>query len=260
MKKRILLASTTAVAIVTTICLFITTLAHVNAEVFNAFNTLERMECIEEETEEEKQTTETRTNKQNDILRYNRSSEDYYIPRYLGCDDQAYTMARIKKNRAGSATEAVENEAETAKEVARSSAPHYSIAGHVMPLEWQDYLYAELQKYGTEKLAPYLQAQAFQESRFNTYDITNNLDYGLFQYRITWWKHHCEQAGIYGNADIFNPYTQIKVRAFLASKVYLETGSIEAVMKRHINGGDERNERYWKHEILPWFEQIERIG
>lgn len=145
------------------------------------------------------------------------------------------------------------------EEVPQPAIPHYSIAGHVMPIEWQDFLYTELQKYGTEELAPYLQAQALQESRYNERDCTNGMDYGLFQYRLQWWKHHCEQAGVYGDADIYNPYTQIVVRANLASKVYLQTGSIEAVMKRHVNGGDARNEEYWLNEVSPWFSQIEQI-
>lgn len=270
MKHPIILSSILSSLAVSAICLFITMLTRAEMEQYNTPNALEGVYCVEQATVEEKETETVQTVHQ----------EKHYIFRYICLSENTETNRfdtgpeKVEADSEGTiiaesevSIEESENDNqkyiykdETQEEVAQPSTPHYSIAGHIMPLEWQDFLYKELQKYGTEELAPYLQAQALQESRFNHKDITDGLDYGLFQYRLKWWKDHCEQAGIYGDADIFNPYIQIRVRANLASKVYLKTGSIEAVMKRHMNGTDEQNARYWLEQVSPWFDQIVRIN
>lgn len=88
--------------------------------------------------------------------------------------------------------------------------PIYSVDGDILDLDLQRFAWEELKSKGIEWWMPYLMLTAYQESSFNIYDITDGLDYGLLQYRITFWDERAERYG-YAGADIFNPYVQIYI-------------------------------------------------
>ena len=88
--------------------------------------------------------------------------------------------------------------------------PVYMVDSEVMDLDLQRFAYEELESQGIGWWMPYFCLTAYQESRFNVYDVTDDLDYGLLQYRITFWEERAARYG-YPGADVFNAYVQIYI-------------------------------------------------
>lgn len=127
-----------------------------------------------------------------------------------------------------------DNEPETEPEPTEAAEefPIYVVDGDVLDLDLQRFMYEELKSKGIEDWMPYAMLTAYQESSFNVYDVTNGLDYGLLQYRITYWEERSARYG-YPGADIFNPYVQIYIYVRQTAERLSQGFSISEVISKH---------------------------
>ena len=101
------------------------------------------------------------------------------------------------------------------------TAPHsegftaYRIYGITPPIEWQQYLYEQLNSLGYAWYMPYAVCQIFLESRWNQWS-DNGRDFGLTQQKGIYWSDRASYYGIAG-ADIWDPYAQLHVFACMMS-------------------------------------------
>lgn len=121
------------------------------------------------------------------------------------------------------------------------------IDGDIFDSEVAGYLKHRLEEKGIGWWMPYAVCQAHQESSFQTDQITNGLDYGLFQYRIIYWQEWEDRAGA-GRGDILNPYHQIDVYTEMVRQWLEEGRSIEETIGAHNYGG-------WTREYDPQYVQ-----
>lgn len=104
----------------------------------------------------------------------------------------------------------------------------------------EDFLRSCLESAGIEWWYPYAYAQAMQESHWNHLAVNSNgLDYGLFQYRITY----------YPGANIFDPYEQIRIYVGQVSARIAAGLSIEEIISRHLTS-DYVTEINWEYVNL----------
>ena len=110
--------------------------------------------------------------------------------------------------------------------------PIYKVDGDVLDHDLQRFMYEELNSQGIGWWMEYAILTAYQESGFNIYDITNGVDMGLLQYRITYWEERAERYG-YPDADIFNPYVQIYIYVRQTAERIRKGFSVEEVISKH---------------------------
>lgn len=80
----------------------------------------------------------------------------------------------------------------------------YTVNGETLNPDIQAYLYQRLSDYQLEWFMPYAIMIAYQESKFDQYNVSDDgLDYGLLQFRKQFWD--------WSRGDIFDPYAQIDV-------------------------------------------------
>lgn len=88
----------------------------------------------------------------------------------------------------------------------------------------EKYLYSELKRRGISWFYPWAIAQIYTESNWDARCETNGLDYGLCQFRVTYWNERASQAGL-KNANIWDPYDAIYVYAHYMSALLGMTGN-----------------------------------
>lgn len=98
-----------------------------------------------------------------------------------------------------------------------------------------------LESAGVGWFYPYAYAQIMQESRWNPNAVNSNgLDYGLLQYRITYWREP---------EPIMDPYAQIRKYVSQVSARIAAGLSIEEIISRHITS-DYVTEINWEYVNL----------
>ena len=110
------------------------------------------------------------------------------------------------------------------------------IDGDTLDPEVAGYLKRTLEAKGIGWWWPYAICQCHQESSFQTDQVTNGIDYGLFQYRIYYWQEWEDRAGV-GHGDILDPYHQIDVYTEMVRQWISEGRSIEETIGAHNYGG-----------------------
>lgn len=129
-----------------------------------------------------------------------------------------------------------ETEPETVPETAVASTteyyPIYMVDGDVLDYDLQRFMYEELKSQGIEWWMEYAVLTAYQESGFDVYDITDGIDYGLLQYRITYWEERAARYG-YPGADIFDAYVQIYIYVRQTAERLNSGLSISETISRH---------------------------
>ena len=125
-----------------------------------------------------------------------------------------------------------EPETTTAPEPTEAYYPIYKVDGDVLDHDLQRFMYEELNSQGIGWWMEYAILTAYQESGFDIYDITNGVDMGLLQYRITYWEERAERYG-YPDADIFNPYVQIYIYVRQTAERIRKGFSVEEVISKH---------------------------
>lgn len=129
-----------------------------------------------------------------------------------------------------------ETEPETVREQEPTEAPEefpiYMVDGETLDHDLQRFLWEELNSQGIGWWMEYAVLTAYQESGFDVYDITDGIDYGLLQYRITYWSERSARYG-YPDADIFNPYVQIYIYVRQTAERIRAGHSIEEVISKH---------------------------
>lgn len=167
---------------------------------------------------------------------------------------------------------ATESEAETEEETTEQikettvietepEIPIYSVNGTILDVDLQVYLFEALDSKGIGYWMAIAVAQAYQESGFDTEQITNGIDMGLYQYRCPYWDEWQERAGLESRRDILDPYAQIDVYAEMVSQ-WLEEGNTESVViSNHNTGGwgGSYAEQYVA-EVSQWFPVTLRIN
>lgn len=153
---------------------------------------------------------------------------------------------------------AVEEE-EVPDTTAEEVTPMYRCDGVVMDEDLQRFLYEQLELHGIEWFFPYAIAQSTQESECDPTNVTNNLDYGLYQYRITFWAEVSERYG-YKDADIFNPYIQIDIYVHQMATRLNEYGLdvYETISRHYTSDWGTYNEKYVS-DVMNRYAKLERI-
>lgn len=123
-------------------------------------------------------------------------------------------------------------ETTTAPEPTEAYFPIYTVDGETLDHDLQRFMYEELKSQGIEWWMEYAVLTAYQESGFDVYDITDGIDYGLLQYRITYWPERSARYG-YPDADIFNPYVQIYIYVRQTAERLRSGLSISDTISRH---------------------------
>lgn len=110
--------------------------------------------------------------------------------------------------------------------------PLYMVDGDFLDEELQRFAYMTLQAAGIEWWMPYFMLTAYQESSFKVHDITDGLDYGLLQYRITYWEERAARYGFAG-ADIFDTKVQIQIYVRQTADRLASGCSVAETISRH---------------------------
>ena len=120
-----------------------------------------------------------------------------------------------------------------------------TIDGDVLDAEVARYLRTSLENKGIGWWWPYALCRAHQESSFQTDQVTNGIDFGLFQYRIYYWTEWEDRAGV-AHGDILDPFHQIDVYTEMVRQWIAEGRSIEETIGAHNYGG-------WSWEYDPQY-------
>lgn len=151
----------------------------------------------------------------------------------------------------------VEEEVPTTAE--ETVTPLYRCDGVVMDEDLQRFLYEQLELHGIEWFFPYAIAQSTQESECDPTNVTNGLDYGLYQYRITFWAEVSERYG-YKDADIFNPYIQIDIYVHQMAKRLNEYGlDVYETISRHYTSDWGAFNAQYVQDVMERYQKLERI-
>lgn len=153
-----------------------------------------------------------------------------------------------------------ETEIPNSTEAETTEIPLYSVNGTVLDTDLQEFLFSELSAKGIEYWMPIALAQMYQESTFDSCQITNGIDKGILQYRCIYWEEWCDRAGV-EHGDIFNPYKQIEVYCRMVAE-WIRAGETEAkTISNHNTGGwnDDFNETYY-NDVAQWFDTVQRIN
>ena len=136
------------------------------------------------------------------------------------------------------------------------TAPHsegftaYRIYGITPPIEWQQYLYEQLNSLGFGWYMPYAVCQIFQESRWNQYS-DNGVDVGLTQQKAVYWQTRAAHWGVPG-ASIWNPYAQLRVYAGMMCQFLAQTGSVEWALSLYFWGNGDYAPKYIADVMSHW--------
>lgn len=131
----------------------------------------------------------------------------------------------------------------------------YRVAGKVPPVEWQEYLYRQLEARGIGWWMPYAVCQIQQESNWNQWS-TNGHDHGLTQQKGVYWADRAYNAG-WAGADIWDPYAQLYVYAWLMGQYLAATGySPEGALSLYYLGYPGYSEEYIGH-VMRWMSGLE---
>lgn len=139
--------------------------------------------------------------------------------------------------------------------------PLYSVDGHVLNEDLQNFLYDCLDAKGCSWWYEYALCQAYQESRFNTGCVNprNLEDKGLFQYKERYWAATAAQYG-YSYPDIFDPYVQIDVyTSQIADRCASRYGDPWYMLSDHYTGGYGYNQGY-VNDVTQWLYTMERLN
>lgn len=148
---------------------------------------------------------------------------------------------------------------ETVSEPTEEVTPLYRCDGLVMDEDLQEYLYHRLCDYYIEWFFPYAIAQACQESEFDIYNVTNGLDHGLYQYRITYWKEKAQRYG-FNDPDIFNPYVQIDIYVQeMQKRINVYGLDLYETISRHFTSDYGTYNAEYVDDVMERFETLERI-
>ena len=126
----------------------------------------------------------------------------------------------------------------------------YRIYGITPPIEWQQYLYEQLDSLGFGWYMPYAVCQIFQESRWNQYS-DNGVDVGLTQQKAVYWQTRAAHWGVPG-ASIWDPYAQLKVYAGMMSQFLAQTGSVEWALSLYFWGNGDYAPKYIADVMSHW--------
>lgn len=130
-------------------------------------------------------------------------------------------------------------------------AVRYSVNGHFLGQDLERYLMEQLDARGIGWFYQTALCQIYQESRFNHIAVNKNgLDFGLCQFRITYWDGFARQAGLV-KYDIMNPIDQIYVYAWMMAKYLAEEGSVEGALSRYYTGHSGCCASY-VNDVLQW--------
>lgn len=118
----------------------------------------------------------------------------------------------------------------------------YSIYGITPPIDWQQYLYEQLNSLGFGWYMPYAVCQIFQESRWDQYS-DNGVDVGLTQQKAVYWQTRAAHWGVPG-ASIWDPYAQLHVYAGMMCQFLTQTGSVEWALSLYFWGNGDYAPKY----------------
>lgn len=136
---------------------------------------------------------------------------------------------------------------------------YYSVNGKTLPYALQDYLYDQLKSRGVEYLFQVSLLQIYQESSYNaTAQNKNGLDFGLCQFRITYWDGFAQAAGLV-QYDIWNPIDQIYVYAWLMAKYVAEEGTVNGALSRYFTGIHGSYCDAYVRDVLRWSNTIQEV-
>ncbi|MBR2591623.1 MAG: transglycosylase SLT domain-containing protein [Oscillospiraceae bacterium] len=134
----------------------------------------------------------------------------------------------------------------------------YSVDGHFLGQDLESYLHEQLDARGIGWFYQTALCQIYQESRFNHLAANRNgLDFGLCQFRITYWDGFARQAGLV-SYDIMNPIDQIYVYAWMMAKYLAEEGSVEGALSRYYTGHSGYCASY-VNDVLQWTGHLQEV-
>lgn len=126
----------------------------------------------------------------------------------------------------------------------------YRIYGITPPIEWQQYLYEQLNSLGYGWYMPYAMCQIFQESRWNQYS-DNGVDVGLTQQKAVYWQTRAAHWGVPG-ASIWDPYAQLHVYAGMMCQFLAQTESVELALSLYFWGNGDYAPIYIADVMSHW--------
>lgn len=126
----------------------------------------------------------------------------------------------------------------------------YRIHGITPPIEWQQYLYEQLNSLGFGWYMPYAVCQIFQESRWNQYS-DNGVDVGLTQQKAVYWQTRAAHWGVPG-ASIWDPCAQLHVYAGMMCQFLAQTGSVEWALSLYFWGNGDYAPKYIADVMSHW--------
>lgn len=134
----------------------------------------------------------------------------------------------------------------------------YSVDGLFLGQDLENYLHEQLDARGIGWFYQTALCQIYQESRFNHMAVNKNgLDFGLCQFRITYWGGFARQAGLV-SYDIMNPIDQIYVYAWMMAKYLAEEGSVEGALSRYYTGHSGYCASY-VNDVLQWTGHLQEV-
>lgn len=134
----------------------------------------------------------------------------------------------------------------------------YSVDGHFLGQDLERYLMEQLEARGIGWFYQTALCQIYQESRFNHLAANRNgLDFGLCQFRVTYWDGFARQAGLV-SYDIMNPIDQIYVYAWMMAKYLAEEGSVEGALSRYYTGHSGYCASY-VNDVLQWTGHLQEV-
>lgn len=127
----------------------------------------------------------------------------------------------------------------------------YRIYGITPPIEWQQYLYEQLNSLGYGWYMPYAVCQIFLESRWNQWS-DNGRDFGLTQQKGIYWESRCAHYGIPG-ADIWDVYAQLYVYSrMMCGFLAAHGGDIGWALSDYFLGTGEYSKLYVDYVMENW--------
>lgn len=127
----------------------------------------------------------------------------------------------------------------------------YRIYGITPPIEWQQYLYEQLNSLGYGWYMPYAVCQIFLESRWNQWS-DNGRDFGLTQQKGIYWEGRCAHYGIPG-ADIWDVYAQLYVYSrMMCGFLAAHGGDIGWALSDYFLGTGEYSQLYVDYVMDNW--------
>lgn len=128
----------------------------------------------------------------------------------------------------------------------------YRIAGQEIDPELQVSLFHHLEAEGIAYWYEGALAQMFQESSCDPYQVTNGLDYGIYQYRITFWN--------WDDGDIFDVDAQLRRYASEMAARFNSGLSVDEAISRHMTSDFVSTiNREYVSDVKQWLSQMEVV-